>query len=147
LTLSRNIQLQLPFSETRAIFFFVGLGILASLISMVLDHARTGFTNPWLWISSAVAVFSTVVPITLGFMSKPKASDLLVYIFSMLAIILIGIIGMYLHIHENLIADGVIVAERFIRGAPFLAPMLFADMGAFGMIALLDPRGKTQNKA
>jgi len=147
LELSRRIQYQLPFSKTRAIFFFVGLGILASLISMVFDHARTGFTNPWLWISSAVAVFSTVVPITLGLISKPRHGDLAIYIGSMIAVILIGIIGMYLHIRENLIADGVIVTERFIRGAPFLAPMLFADMGAFGLIAILDPREKTPHEA
>jgi len=33
-----------------------------------------------------------------------------------------------------------VVGERFLRGAPFLAPMLFANMGTLGLIALLDPR-------
>jgi len=41
-------RLRLPYSKTRAYFFIVGLGTLATVISSVLDHARTGFQNPWL---------------------------------------------------------------------------------------------------
>jgi hypothetical protein len=57
----------------------------------------------------------------------------------MLLLIALGATGMTLHVLENLTSGGVVVAERFIRGAPFLAPMLFADMGALGLLALLDP--------
>jgi hypothetical protein len=140
LTLVRGIRLQLPFSKTRAYFFLVGLGALASLISMVFDHARTGFQNPWLWVSASVAIFGTVVPIALGMQEKPTRADLITFIIAMLALILLGMTGLLLHINENLISDGTIVTERFIRGAPFLAPMLFADMGTLGLISLLDPR-------
>jgi hypothetical protein len=139
LILPGGIQLQLPFSKTRAFFFLVGLGVLASLISMVFDHARTGFANPWLWFSAGLAIFCTVVPISVGLIRRTNRTDLMIYVISMFALILMGIIGMVLHIRENLIAEGVIVTERFIRGAPFLAPMLFADMGALGLLALLDP--------
>ena len=31
-------------------------------------------------------------------------------------------------------------ALLFIRGAPFLAPMLFADMGMIGLVVLLNPK-------
>jgi hypothetical protein len=58
----------------------------------------------------------------------------------MIALIILGMLGLSLHVNENLIAGGKIVTERFIRGAPFLAPMLFADMGTLGLIALLDPK-------
>ncbi len=37
------------------------------------------------------------------------------------------------------VSDGVVDTERFTGGAPFLAPILFADMGALGLIALLYP--------
>jgi hypothetical protein len=139
LTLAGGVRLHLPFSKTRAFFFLVGLGTLASLISMVFDHARTGFQNPWLWVSASVAIFGTVVPVILGMQEKPTRADLATFTIAMLALILLGITGMLLHINENLIADGKIVTERFIRGAPFLAPMLFADMGTLGLISLLDP--------
>jgi hypothetical protein len=57
----------------------------------------------------------------------------------MLLMILVGFTGLGLHIAENLASGGVIVGERFIRGAPFLAPLLFSDIGAIGLIALMDP--------
>jgi hypothetical protein len=142
LTLAGGVRLRLPFSKTRAFFFLVGLGTLASLISMVFDHARTGFQNPWLWVSASVAIFGTVVPVILGMQEKPTRANLATFTVAMLALILLGITGMLLHINENLIEDGKIVTERFIRGAPFLAPMLFADMGTLGLISLLDPREK-----
>ncbi len=58
----------------------------------------------------------------------------------MLLLICVGVLGAWLHIRENLVPGGVTVVERFIRGAPFLAPLLFADMGALGLVALLDAR-------
>ena len=140
LTLVRGIRLHLPFSKTRAFYILVGLGVLASLISMIFDHARTGFVNPWLWFSAAVAIFGTVIPVIMGTLENPGRSDYMIYTATMIALIILGMLGLSLHVNENLIAEGKIVTERFIRGAPFLAPMLFADMGTLGLIALLDPK-------
>jgi hypothetical protein len=140
MSLVGGIRINFPYSKTRAYFFLVGLGTLASLISMIFDHARTGFTNPWLWVSAAAGIFGTVVPVALGTLDEPRRIDLIIYTGTMLMLIVLGLVGMTIHINENLIAEGKIVTERFIRGAPFLAPMLFADMGALGLIALLDPR-------
>jgi hypothetical protein len=130
---------QLPLSKTRAYFFWVGLGTLATVISSVLDHARTDFENPWLWVPTAVGVFGTVVAVTLGAIERPTRADLITYVVAMLLLILVGVVGALLHINANLIAGGTVVPERFIRGAPFLAPLLFCNMGALGLIALLDP--------
>jgi hypothetical protein len=132
-------RLQLPYSKTRAYFFMVGMGTLATLISSVLDHARTHFVNPWLWIPVAAGVFGTVTATALGAIDKPRRSDLIIYIAAMLTLILVGTIGALLHVGQDLTAEGIVVTERFIRGAPFLAPLLFADMGTLGLIALLDP--------
>lgn len=142
--LAGGIRLNLPYSKTRAYFFLVGLGTLASLISMVFDHARTGFTNPWLWFSAGVAVFGTVVPIALGALDEPRRTDYIVYTAAMLSLIALGVTGLLLHVNENIVAGGKLVTERFIRGAPFLAPMLYADMGALGLLALLDPHEPEQ---
>ena len=57
LQLLGNRTLTLPFSKTRAYFIMISLGILATLISSVLDHARTGFSNPWLWLPLGLAFF------------------------------------------------------------------------------------------
>ena len=61
-------RIHLPYSKTRAYFFMVGMGALATVISSVLDHARTNFTNPWLWLPTAIGVFGTVVAVTMGFL-------------------------------------------------------------------------------
>jgi hypothetical protein len=132
-------RLQLPYSKTRAYFFMIGMGCLATVISSVLDHARTHFANPWLWLPTVAGVFATVVAVALGVLEKPRRSDLIFYSAAMVLLLFVGAIGALLHINTNLIAEGTIVGERFIHGAPFLAPLLFANMGLLGLIVLLDP--------
>jgi len=131
--------ISLPYSKTRAYFFITGMASLATVISSVLDHARTDFLNPWLWVPTGIGVFATLVAVVLGALENPSRSDIFTFTAAMLAMITVGVTGLGLHIAENLTASGVIVGERFIRGAPFLAPLLFADIGAIGLIALMDP--------
>jgi hypothetical protein len=133
-------SVQLPYSKTRAFLFLAGMGSLATLISSVLDHARTDFSNPWLWVPTAVGVFASITAVALGAMDKPRPGEVRVFILAMVLMILVGVVGVLLHVSENLISNGEIVGERFLRGAPFMAPLLFANMGALGLIALLDPR-------
>ena len=133
-------KFSLPYSKTRAFFFMVGLGSLATVISSVLDHARTNFENPWLWLPTGIGVFGTVVALALGVIEKPQRSDLLTYLLAMGLLVLVGMLGVALHILRNLSMENAIVVERFLRGAPFLAPMLFSDMGTLGLVMLLDPK-------
>jgi hypothetical protein len=139
LDLLGGLKLRLPYSKTKAYIFMVGMGSLATVISSVLDHARTNFENPWLWLPTGVGVFGTVVAVSLGIIKEPKQGDLITYLGAMALMILVGLLGSGLHINQNLTSQGTIVGERFLRGAPFLAPMLFSDMGALGILALLDP--------
>lgn len=139
LALLAGVRIHLPFSKTRAYFFWVGLGTLATVISSVLDHARTNFENPWLWVPTAAGVFGTVVAVTLGAIDRPTRADLLTYTMSMLLLIVVGVMGSILHINANLVGQSIVVPERFIRGAPFLAPLLFSNMGTLGLITLLNP--------
>lgn len=143
LRLGAGRSLHLPFSKTRAYFFMVSMGTLATLLSSVLDHARTPFLNPWLWVPTGIGLFACVVALAMGALSRPRRMDTWVYAISMILLILVGVTGTVLHIRENLIAEGTIVGERFLRGAPFLAPLLFADMGALGLLALLDPSSES----
>lgn len=142
LVLTDRRRLRLPYSKTRAYVYLVGLGILATLISSVLDHARTPFENPWLWLPTTIGVFGAIVAVALGSISKPTKKDLLAYTGGMIALIVVGMIGLILHIGEDLTTGGEVVPERFLRGAPFLAPMLFANMGTLGLISLLGPGEK-----
>ena len=140
LRLLAGAHLRLPYSKTRAYFFIVGLGTLATVISSVLDHARTGFVNPWLWVPTIAGVFGTTVAVTLAALDQPTRADLMTYTAAMLLLIGVGVVGALLHVRDDLTAGGVFLTERFIRGAPMLAPLLFANMGTLGLITLLDPQ-------
>jgi len=132
-------RLRLPYSKTRAYFFLVGSGTLATVLSSVLDHARVHFENPWLWVPTIAGIFGTVVIAALGFIDKPTRADLTAYVATLFLLIGVGVVGAVLHIQTDLVGQNAIVVERFLRGAPFLAPLLFANMGALGLIVLLDP--------
>jgi hypothetical protein len=133
-------HLQLPYSKTRAYLFMVSLGILATVFSSVFDHARTGFENPWLWLPTGIGIFGVVVSAGLAVVERPRGGDVAVHSAAMLLLILVGVVGAILHVQVNLTADSTFVPERFLRGAPFLAPLLFSNMGGLGLLALLDPR-------
>ena len=139
LRLLGGMRLRLPYAKTQAYFFLIGLGCLATVVSSVLDHARTGFTNPWLWLPTAIGIFGTVVALALGVIERPLRGDLITYAGAMVLMIAVGLTGFLLHVGFNLVDQGTVVIERFLRGAPFLAPLLYCNMGALGLLVLLDP--------
>ena len=113
---ARLLRLALPYSKTRAYLFLVGLGCLATVISSVLDHARTGFANPWLWIPTVVGVFGVAVAIGLGLMDDPEPVEIATYGITMLALIAVGLAGAWFHIQSNLTAEGTFVGS--VRRGP-----------------------------
>lgn len=135
-----NRHLQLPYSKTRAYLFMASLGTLATVFSSVFDHARTGFDDPRLWIPTVIGVFATVVAAGLATVKEPGRWDVAIYVFAMVLMLLVGLLGVYYHVRADLTGESVIIPERFLRGAPFLAPMLFSNLGLFGLIALVSPR-------
>lgn len=139
LRLLGSAHVQMPYSKTRAYFFIVSIGLLATTISSVLDHARVNLDNPWVWLPTAAGIFAVAVAAMLGFIARPSRNDLVIYTAAMVIMCLVGIVGFALHVNTNLIANGSILLERFVRGSPFLAPLVFANWGLIGLVALLDP--------
>lgn len=137
LVLPGDRRLQLPYSKTRAYLFMVSLGSLATVVSSVLDHARAEFENPWLWLPTIAGVLATTAALALGALDRPRRNEVLAYVVTMLLMIAVGALGALLHVQTNLTARGTIVGERFIRGAPILAPLLFSNIGLLGLLALL----------
>jgi hypothetical protein len=138
LVIWRNWRLHLPYSKTRAYYFIVGMGIVAAVVSSVLDHARTGFTLWSVWFATAVGIFGMVVAVTMGAINRPSRSDYYTYIGAMVLLMVTGVIGGWFHVQADLATGNVIVLERFLRGAPFLAPLLYTNMGMIGLLALIN---------
>ena len=139
LRLFGNLRVQMPLSKTRAYFLLTALFILATLLSSVLDHARTNFANPWLWLPTAVGAFATFVTLALGAYSRLERGDLWTFLAAMGLMILVGLVGAVLHVERDLTGQGQLLLERAIHGAPLMAPLLYANMGALGLMLLLDP--------
>jgi hypothetical protein len=78
----------------------------------------------------------------MGIYSRLERNDLYAYFFAMSLLIVVGLVGAWLHVSHNLTGQGAVISERFLRGAPFLAPLLFSNMGALGIIVLLDPKAE-----
>ena len=133
-------RLQLPYSKTRAYMLITALYIMATLISSVLDHARFRFDKAWVWLPVAAALFAFSTSLFLSLVKRPNGGDIMTHTAAMLMLIAVGILGFVLHGESSLTASGQIVVERFLRGSPFLAPLLFCNAGLMGLLALLDPR-------
>jgi hypothetical protein len=133
-------RVRLPYSKTRAYLLMLTLAILVTLISSVFDHARSNFESAAVWVPTVVGVFAVIITLALAARDAPPSrGDLLVFAGTMLVMILVGVLGLYFHINANLISEGTFVAERFLRGAPFMAPLLFCNMGMLGLAILLPP--------
>lgn len=133
-------HLQMPTGKTQAYFLITGIFIEATVISSVLDHARVQFANPWLWLPTIAGVFAMFVAVGAGMIRRLNKTEIWTYIGAMLLLMLVGLVGFILHIQNNLVRDNIVVVERFLRGAPFMAPLLFANMGLLGLLVLLEPR-------
>ena len=141
LSLPFGRSVQMPYSKTRAYFFLVSLGTLVALVSSALDHSRHPWENPYLWLPLVVGVFATVVSAGMGAANrKLTAEDVTIYIVAMILLIVVGVLGAYFHIQADLTSKSTIVLERFLRGAPFMSPLLYSNMGMVGLLALLSPK-------
>jgi hypothetical protein len=139
LHLTQGKVLQMPTSKTQGYFLLIGLYILMTLVMSVLDHARNHFVNPWLWLPTVTGIFAASVTLAMGFFRKIERSDLIIYVTVMIIMALVGLTGVYFHILHNLNGQGTFVGERFLKGAPMMAPLLFANMALFGLLILFDP--------
>ena len=139
LTLPGVITFQTPLPQTRQFLWLVAFGLYAATLSSFLDHARTGFEDVFVWIPLFLGIFGSVTATILALYHTHRPSDYFWFFWVMVLMIVMGVLGMGLHINADLPeGDAGLQVERFIRGAPVVAPMLFAVMGSFGLLTMID---------
>jgi hypothetical protein len=146
LRIGKLLRISLPLRKTDVYFLLVGSAAMVATISAVFDHARTGWENANLWIPTLVGVFTAIICYGIAVIRTPRWGDLVIYIAAMTAMVITGLLGVWFHFNDNITSRGAILAERFIRGAPIMAPLLYANVGLFGIVALLDPRSGTRQE-
>lgn len=128
-----------PLKQTQQLLWLVALGLLAATVSSFLDHGRTDFENVFVWIPAVSGLFATVVTLLLALYPERTAADYFTFFWAMMLMVVVGVLGVGLHFNADL-PEGLnagISAERLIRGAPVMAPMLFANMGLLGIITIV----------
>ncbi|TFG67307.1 MAG: hypothetical protein E4H27_09165 [Anaerolineales bacterium] len=130
---------RLPLAKDQFFFVLASLGILIATISSLFDHLRGGFDNPWLWLPTLSGLLGIVTALVLAILKQPGRGDLTIYTGVMCLLLCVGPLGLLFHVLHDLGPGSAITIERFLRGAPVLAPMVFANMALLGLIVLLDP--------
>lgn len=110
-------------------------GFLGNFVLSLTDHAGNGFFSKTEWIpvvSSAFAVGFLVLPILQRV--RPRFLDLCLLVLLVQAFV--GILGFWLHFHANVFVPGHTLLDKFINGAPPMAPLLFPNLVGLALIGL-----------
>ena len=128
-----------PISRDRHFLWLVGLGFASSAITSIIDHGQYGYTFYKL-IPIVFGLFSTSVVVTLAVTKNWSHGDELTYFWTMIAAIIVGVLGFAFHLSGDLADNGQLSLERILVFAPVLAPMLFADLGMLGLIVVANEK-------
>ncbi len=139
LTLPGVFTVDTPMAQTRQFLWLVAFGLYAATVSSFLDHGRTEFENIFVWIPTVLGLYGSVTTTLMAIYERHTSTDYFIFFWTMVIMMLMGMIGVGFHINYDLPETGQgLVFERFIRGAPIMAPMLFTIMGIFGIITMVN---------
>jgi hypothetical protein len=124
-----------PISRDRHFLWLVGLGFAASALTSIIDHGQYGYSLYKL-IPIVFGLFSTSVVITLAVSRNWSRGDELTYFWTMIAAIVVGVLGFAFHLSGDLADNGQLSIERILVFAPVLAPLLYSDLGILGLIVV-----------
>lgn len=110
-------------------------GFVGNFVFSLSDHAGNGFFDPREWVAvwaSAIAVGFLVTPL----LTKVPRTFITLCAGVLMLESLIGVWGFVLHAERNLYGPSVHLLTNLVWGAPPMAPLLFPNLAALGMIAL-----------
>ena len=128
-----------PISRDKHFLWLVGLGFGASAVTSIIDHAQYGY-NIYKLIAIVFGLFATSVVLTIALSHHWSKKDELVYFWTMIAAIVVGVMGFGFHLSADLAGTGKISLERMLVFAPVFAPLLYSDLGMLGLIVVAQRR-------
>ncbi|MCL4509576.1 MAG: hypothetical protein M1470_00670 [Bacteroidetes bacterium] len=130
-----------PISRDRHFLWLVGLGFAASALTSIIDHGQYGYSLYKL-IPIVYGLFAIGVVISLAVSKNWSSGDELTYFWTMIAAIVVGMLGFAFHLSGDLADNGQLSLERILVFAPILAPLLYADLGVLGLIVVANEEKK-----
>lgn len=124
--------------KTRWLLLATSFWFLATALVAYFDHARTGFENIYTWFPFYVGVFAALILLFQSY-SYPEHRLSLLLGITMTISFIVGLMGFSFHLSADLAGRGVFQWSRVFYQAPGLAPLLFCDLGLWGILAFLDP--------
>lgn len=110
-------------------------GWAGNFVLSLADHAQNGFFRPseWAGVIAAAIAFGFLI----GVLAAPENGPLRRAAAAvMVAQMLVGVAGFYLHVEANLERPSASLWESFLYGSPAFAPLLFADLAILGLLGL-----------
>lgn len=145
LALPGLVRVTAPISKTRHLLWLTGLGFLGAGLTSFLDHGQYGYR--WTeWIPVVAGTYAALLTISRALISRNAArarmtrQDDAAYLWTMFGLIVVGLLGLAFHMSKDLADSGGLSLERMRSFAPIFAPLLFADLGALGLLVVLDYR-------
>lgn len=121
----------------RALLLMTALGFAAVAVVGGVDHLSGGWARgEWVALLSAVWSSGVVVAITMG-MGGEKWQ--LTYVGTMLLDVVVGFLGLALHLSANMEGPPEALLARMLLHAPLAAPLLFGLLGLLGLLAVAEP--------
>src|SRR5512146_1444904 len=124
-----------PISRAKHFLWLGGLGFGASALTSIIDHAQYGYT-PYKMIAIVFGVFATTVVLTITLSKTWTKRDEFVYFWTMIAAIVVGVLGFGFHLSADLAGTGELSLERMLVFAPVFAPLLYGDLGMLGLLVV-----------
>jgi hypothetical protein len=124
--------------KTRWLLLVTSFWFLATALVAYFDHARTGFENIYTWFPFYIGVFAALVLFFQSYSYPERKLSFLLCITLILSFI-VGLMGFAFHLSVDLAGRGIFQWSRVFYQAPGLAPLLFCDLGLWGILVFLDP--------
>jgi hypothetical protein len=116
------------------LFFTLG-GFVGNFVFSLTDHAENGFFDRLEWIP--VVASALAIGFLIGCLLPGQARNFLRLCGGVLLLeSAVGVWGFLLHAERNLAGPSVHMLKNLIYGAPPMAPLLFPNLSALGLIAL-----------
>jgi hypothetical protein len=134
LILNRMVDAESPEWPQAVLLLALG-GFVGNFIFSLTDHAQNGFFREVEWVpvvAGAVGVGFLLVPFVMPVDRYYLASCAVVMAFQAA----VGLLGFYFHVEANLASSGGTLMDKFVYGAPALAPLLFPNLALLAGIGL-----------